>query len=70
MPFVTRMAPGRSAHRATFQPGKNALVPTHGASLDWLDAMILAGRMRIGTTHADQDEVCNAIRAEQAATTP
>ena len=42
-----------------------ALVPATGVTGDWLDAMILAGRLFIGSHDADHAAVCAQIRSER-----
>lgn len=56
----------KPVRRNGMKAGARALVPAAGVSDDWLDDMILAGRMFIGASQAEHDAVCNKIRAERA----
>ncbi len=57
----------KPARRNGMKSGASALMPAAGVSDDWLDDMILAGRMFIGSSQAEHDAVCRKIQAERAA---
>lgn len=64
---VTSRRTTKPARRNGVKPSANALTPRAGVSDDWLDNMILAGRMFVGSSQAEHDAVCDRIRAERAA---
>ena len=46
-------------------PHHPALIPVSGLSAEWIDSMILAGRLQIGLTVEDHQWACRCIRVEQ-----
>lgn len=64
---VTSRRITKPARRNGVKPSAKALMPAADVSGDWLDDMILAGRMFVGSSQAEHDAVCDRIRAERAA---
>lgn len=52
--------------RARIRRADVALTPAGGDNADWLDDMILAGRMFIGSSPEEHEAACAQIRAERS----